>query len=257
MKQISLILVILGLSWKAFPQEPISLPLCVTQLEQSQPFFQKIIREQIATEWHAYYGYSPEYSRAILDTLPIFGVPRLLIDIERYPHRNFFDLDSLLASLILCDHGGTSSQNLLSATCWYFEGKCPDYFMALDSPTRRDSLAHLHYIQKSMWNEAVKAVRKMGYKVIFDVVEMGAWWLIMPDNSLIIYDLQNNIFCDPQKYLDRERPKTAESQADFDFILRYMQDFYCNPVEDISQETKKPSPKVLRRYQKRQKRMER
>lgn len=44
MKRIPLILVILGLSGKALPQEPVSLPPCITQLEQSHPFFQEIIK---------------------------------------------------------------------------------------------------------------------------------------------------------------------------------------------------------------------
>lgn len=253
MKRMSLILIIQAFSWKAFPQEPVSFPPCITRLEQSQSFYQEIAREQIAKEWHAYYGYSHEYSRAILDTLHVFGVPRLLIDIERYPHRDFFDVDSLLSSLILCDQCGTSSHNLLSASCWYFEEKYPDCVMALNPSTRKDSLAHLHSIGKCMWNKAANAVLKMGYKVIFDIVEMGAWWLIMPDNSLRVYDLRNNVFCNPQEYLDRNRPKTAESQADFDFILKYMQNFYCNQVEEISQKEKINPKKVRRLYKSQQK----
>ena len=51
MKRISLILIILGFSWEALPQEPVSLPPCITQLEQSQSFFQEIICEQIAKDF--------------------------------------------------------------------------------------------------------------------------------------------------------------------------------------------------------------
>ena len=56
-----------------------------------------------------------------------------------------------------------------------------------------------------------RAIQKIKYKLIFAIEWFNAWWLLLPDNSLLVYNGKDNHFYQPQEYLDKYAQSVHDS----------------------------------------------
>ena len=88
---------------------------------------------------------------------------------------------------------------------WYKDTLCLGNFegIYIRATNAFDSLAHIRWAGRTGNEIAFRAIRKIKYKLIFAIEWFNAWWLLLPDNSLLVYNRKDNHFYQPQEYLDK------------------------------------------------------
>lgn len=202
MKKTLLIVLLLCFAHETYAQ-PVLYP-CLSQLQKEQLFLQEFARKEIIRVWKVYYDYSKRYSETILDTIDILCIPTLHINIYQYPERNFTVLDSLFSSLIFCKKKRPPGC-VYDEIMWHKDSLCLGNFEGIyvRSTNAFDSLAHVRRAGQTENEISFRTIQKIKYKLIFAIDFFNAWWLLMPDNSLLVYDRKDNCFYQPQEYLDK------------------------------------------------------
>ena len=88
---------------------------------------------------------------------------------------------------------------------WYKDTLCLGNFegIYIRATNAFDSLAHIRWAGRTGNEIAFRAIRKIKYKLIFAIEWFNAWWLLLPDNSLLVYNRKDNHFYQPQEYWDK------------------------------------------------------
>ena len=202
MKKTLLIVLLLCFAHETYAQ-PVQYP-CLAQLQQEQPFLQEFARQEIIRVWRGYYDYSKRYSESILDTIDVLCIPRLHINIYQYPERDFTVMDSLFSSLLFSKKKRLPGC-VYDEIMWYKDTLCLGNFegIYIRATNAFDSLAHIRWAGRTGNEIAFRAIRKIKFKLIFAIDWFNAWWLLLPDNSLLVYNRKDNQFYQPQEYWDK------------------------------------------------------
>ena len=134
------------------------------------------------------------------------------INIYQYPERDFTVMDSLFSSLIFSKKKRLPGC-VYDEIMWYKDTLCLGNFegIYIRSTNAFDSLAHIRWAGRTGNEIAFRAIRKIKYKLIFAIEWFNAWWLLLPDNSLLVYNGKDNHFYQPQEYLDKYAQSVHDS----------------------------------------------
>ncbi|MFR1360092.1 hypothetical protein [Alistipes ihumii] len=216
MKKTLLIVLLLCFVHETYAQ-PVHYP-CLSQLQQEQPFLQKFARQEIIRVWRGYYDYSKRYSESILDTIDILCIPTLHINIYQYPERDFTVMDSLFSSLLFSKKKRLPGC-VYDEIMWYKDTLCIGNFGDIEilSISKFDSLAYIQPADQTESRIFFRAIQNLKYKLIFCIEWFNAWWLLLPDNSLLVYNRKDNHFYQPQEYLDKYAPAVVHDPSFGDY----------------------------------------
>lgn len=189
-------------------QERVTLPLSILSLKEKDDLYQKEVQQNFIMRCKGSFNYDERYSRAILDTIEIMYIPYFKIDTRKFPDRDFTRLQDFIASVkparkpVNSRHGSVSYSFYFKGDR-YLGGSQDTYF--LTSPgSIGDSLAHMRH--GNLFEKAATDIRRMNPESLFLVRGLGgAVWLVK-DQKILVYDLNNKKFCQPQEYLDRYTP---------------------------------------------------
>lgn len=191
-------------------QEKVTLPSSILSLKEKNALYQKEAQLSFIKFCQGAYNYDEQYSRAILDTIEIVYIPYFKIDTRKFPGRDFTRLQNFVASVKparkpVNNRHGSVSYSFYFKEDRYLGGSQDTYF--LTSPgSMGDSLAHTRH--GNLFEKAATDIRRMNPESLFLVRGLGGVvWLVLQDHSILVYDLNNKQFCQPQEYLDRYTPE--------------------------------------------------
>lgn len=197
MKTMACLIVGLSMSLAVSAQDHIALPRYLECLQDQKAYYQKKVRDHLVRRFQASFHYEESYGRAILDSIEIMCVPTFKIKARKGLYRDFTTVPELLASLKPCND---FSDYFFFKDGQYFGGSQDTPFYT-DSGISGDSLAHTKF--GTLFKKAAMDIQGMNPESLFTIQNKGGIWLILPDHSLIVYDMTFDRFYQPQEYLDR------------------------------------------------------
>lgn len=191
-------------------QEKVTLPSSILSLKEKNALYQKEAQLSFIKFCQGAYNYDEQYSRAILDTIEIVYIPYFKIDTRKFPGRDFTRLQNFVASVKPARKPVDSRRGSITDV-FYFKGDrylggSQDTYSYTNPGITGDSLAHTRH--GNLFEKAATDIRRMNPESLFLVRGLGgAVWLVLQDHSILVYDLNNKQFCQPQEYLDRYTPE--------------------------------------------------
>lgn len=214
MKRIIIFIVSLWTPIILTAQEKVILPNSILRLKEKDALYQKEAQQQFIRSCRGSFHYDEQYSRAILDTIEIMYIPRFKVDTRKFSDRDFTRLQNFISSVkpvrepVNRRHGSIAYTFYFSGDR-YMGGSQDTYFLTSPGITG-DSLAHTRH--GKIFEKAAIDIRSMNPKSLFHIRGLGGVvWLVLQDDSILIYDLINKRFCQPQEYLNRYTPEKLKN----------------------------------------------
>lgn len=186
-------------------QEKVMLPNSILSLKGKDSLYQKEAQQNFIMRCKESFNYDEQYSRAILDTIEIMYIPYFKVDTRKFSDRDFTRLQNFIASVkpvrkpVNSRHGSISYSFYFKGDR-YIGGSQDTYFFSPPGITG-DSIAHTRH--GKLFEKAAIDIRRMNPKSLFLIRGLGgAVWLLLKDDSILVYDLNNKQFCQPQEYLN-------------------------------------------------------
>ena len=177
------------------------LPPCLEKLREQKTYYIDKQREEIIRMWEGFFHYETTYSRAILDSLEIMCIPTFEIQ-RKYRNQDLTRVQDLLWSLKPCNY----CSNYFLFNNNQYTGGLSDIGIYCHPGIFGDSLAHTKFMTE--YEQAAITIRKLNPISIFNIRYREDIWLILPDHSLLVYDLTFDRFYTPQAYLNRTKEET-------------------------------------------------